>query len=118
MRELPTIELTDEQADEAERIRDILAAKSGVVVDYISRLLASKEDRHLLGETEFLIRDAVHRLGAEGIDAALAERKKSCYAGIMSLSFGRTDSATARRFKKMIQKNEAVMTGGSSLANG
>lgn len=76
MRELPTIELTDEQADEAERIRDILAAKSGVVVDYISRLLASKEDRHLLGETEFLIRDAVHRLGAEGIDAALAERKK------------------------------------------
>lgn len=76
MRELPTIDLTDEQADEAGRIRDILAAKSAVVVDYISRLLASKENRHLLGETEFMIRDAVHRLGAEGIDAALAERKK------------------------------------------
>jgi hypothetical protein len=76
MRELPTIELTDEQADEAERIRDILAARSAVVVDYIARLLASRENRALFGETEFLIRDAVHRLGAEGFDAALAERKK------------------------------------------
>ena len=76
MRELPTIELTEEQADEAERIRDILAAKSAVVVDYLSRLLASRANRELFGETEFLIRDAVHRLGAEGFDAAFAERKK------------------------------------------
>ena len=76
MRELPTIELTEEQAEEAERIQDVLAAKSQVVVNYISRVLASRENRELLGETEFLIRDAVHRLGAEGIDAALAERKK------------------------------------------
>ena len=76
MRELPTIELTEEQAEEAARIQDILAAKSEVVVSYISRVLASRENRELLGETEFLIRDAVHRLGAEGIDAALAERKK------------------------------------------
>ncbi|APZ91944.1 hypothetical protein [Fuerstiella marisgermanici] len=75
MRELPTIELTEEQADEAERIRDILAAKSAVVVDYISRLLASRANRELFGETEFLIRDAVHQLGAEGFDAALTERK-------------------------------------------
>lgn len=76
MRELPTIELTEEQADEAERIRDILAAKSAVVVDYMSRLLASRKNQELFGETEFLIRDAVHRLGAEGFDAALVERKK------------------------------------------
>jgi len=76
MRELPTVELTEEQAEEAERIRDILAAKSAVVVDYISRVLASKQNPELFGETEFRIRDAVHRLGAEGIDAALAERKK------------------------------------------
>lgn len=76
MRELPTIELTEEQADEAERIRDILAAKSAVVVDYMSRLLASRKNQELFGETEFLIRDAVHRLGAGGFDAALAERKK------------------------------------------
>ncbi|MEZ6132607.1 MAG: hypothetical protein R3C59_28405 [Planctomycetaceae bacterium] len=75
MRELPGVVLTEAQEEEAERIRDILSAKSQAVVDYVSRLLASRDDGHPLGETEFLIRDAVHRLGAEGIDAALHERK-------------------------------------------
>jgi hypothetical protein len=70
------VELTPEQEQEAERIADVLMAKAQVQVRQISRLLASKSDRDLLGETEFQIRNAVHRLGAEGIDAALAERKK------------------------------------------
>lgn len=70
------VELTPEQEQDAERIADILMAKAQVQVRQISRLLASKSDRDLLGETEFQIRNAVHRLGAEGIDAALAERKK------------------------------------------
>lgn len=76
MRELPEVVLTEAQEEEAERIRDILAGKSQAVVQYVARLLASRDDGHLLGETEFLIRDAVHRLGAEGIDIALHERKK------------------------------------------
>ena len=76
MREVyPDIELTHEKELEAAQIEDILNAGSRVTVRYIARLLASKDNRHLLGETEFLIRDAVHRLAAEGIDAALQERK-------------------------------------------
>lgn len=70
------IVLTPEQEEEAERIADILRAKSAVEITYISRLLASRQNRELLGATEFQIRDAVHRLGAAGIDAALHERKK------------------------------------------
>lgn len=70
------IDLTPEQEAEAERIADVLKAKAAVEIRLISRLLASKENRDLLGATEFTIRDAVHRLGASGIDAALAERKK------------------------------------------
>lgn len=70
------IVLTAEQEAEAERIADILKAKATVEITYIARLLASKDNRHLLGATEFQIRDAVHRLGAAGIDAALTERKK------------------------------------------
>ena len=70
------VELTPEQAAEAERIEDILRAQSDVEIRWIARLLASKDNRELLGETEFRIRDAVHRIGARGIDAALAERKK------------------------------------------
>jgi hypothetical protein len=68
--------LTPEQEQEAERIADILRAKAAVEITYVSRLLASRQNRELLGATEFQIRDAVHRLGAAGIDAALHERKK------------------------------------------
>jgi hypothetical protein len=70
------IVLTPEQEAEAERIADILKAQATVEIGYIARLLASKSNRELLGRTEFQIRDAVHRLGAAGIDAALSERKK------------------------------------------
>ncbi len=70
------ISLTAEQEFEAERIEDILKAGAQVEIRRIARLLASKENRQLLGETEFQVRDIVHRIGARGIDAALAERKK------------------------------------------
>ena len=75
LRALPEIELTPEQAEEAERIADVLSAKAQATVRYLSQLMASKVNRQLFGETEFLMRDAVHRLGAEGIDITLHERK-------------------------------------------
>ncbi len=68
--------LTPEQEIEAERIEDILKAGAQVEIRRIARLLASKENRQLFGETEFQVRDIVHRIGARGIDAVLAERKK------------------------------------------
>jgi hypothetical protein len=42
----------------------------------LARLLVSKEDRELLGDTEFEVRDLVHRLGAKAYSAHLAERKR------------------------------------------
>jgi hypothetical protein len=68
--------LTPEQEEEAKRIEDNLKAATTVEIRKIARLLASKENRHLFGETEFQVRDAVHRIAARGMDAALAERKK------------------------------------------
>jgi hypothetical protein len=68
--------LTPEQAEEAERIEDILSAKAQATVRYLAQLMASKANGQWFGETEFFMRDAVHRLGAEGIDIALHERKK------------------------------------------
>lgn len=72
----PEIELTEEQEAEAARIEDVLNAKSRATNRHVARLMASKSNQELLGATEFQVRDAVHRLGAAGIDAALAERKK------------------------------------------
>lgn len=75
MRALPEVEFSDEQAEVAERIQDILAARSRVVAGDIAKLLASRSDGELFGQTEFLIRDALLGLGAEAIDTALEERK-------------------------------------------
>jgi hypothetical protein len=70
------IALSPEQEAQAAKIEDILKAKMAVEVKFISRLLASKENGQLFGETEYQVRDAVHRVGAAGFDAALEERKK------------------------------------------
>lgn len=42
----------------------------------LARLLVSKEDRELFGDTEFEVRDIVHRLGAEAYTAHLAGKKR------------------------------------------
>jgi len=38
--------------------------------------LASKKDSEIFGQTEYEIRDSVHKLGAHAIETALQERKK------------------------------------------
>jgi hypothetical protein len=42
----------------------------------LARLVASKEDGQLLGGTEFEVREQVHGLGAQVLEAVLQERKK------------------------------------------
>lgn len=74
--EFPEIELTAEQETEAAKIEEVLNARGRAANRYMARLLASKPNRELFGETEFQIRAAVHRLGAAGVETALAERKK------------------------------------------
>ena len=70
------IELTAEQEREAEVIADILLAAMQVEAKNIGRLLASKENSEVFGQTEFQLRDILHGLGTRGIDALLSERKK------------------------------------------
>jgi hypothetical protein len=70
------IELTPEQEKEALAIADILMAAMRVEAQNIGRLLASKGNAELFGQTEFQMRDILLKLGARGLDAALEERKK------------------------------------------
>ena len=42
----------------------------------IAKMLASKDDSELFGQTEFDLRDRVHQLGARSLEAAVAERQK------------------------------------------
>lgn len=68
--------LTAEQEAEAQRLAQLLLDKTKEEVLNITRLLVAKADRDLLGETEFQVRDIVHKIGAQAIQTALNERKK------------------------------------------
>jgi hypothetical protein len=47
----------------------------------LARLMASKDDRQVLGQTEFAVREHVHRLGAQVLESVLQERKKKGTTG-------------------------------------
>jgi len=68
--------LTDGQEQEAARIEDIVRGAAQVEIRQVCRLLASRKNREFFGQTEFTLRDAMHRIGARVLDAALEQRKK------------------------------------------
>ena len=70
------MDLTPEQQAEAQRLFDILQGSFLDEARRLAELLASKPDAQLLGKTEFEVRDAVHKLGATALQAALQGRKK------------------------------------------
>lgn len=68
--------LTHEQESEVERIVDVVAGAARAEIRQIARLLVSKSNQELFGETEFRVRGIVHRIGTRSLEAALEERKK------------------------------------------
>ena len=70
------MDLTPDQEAEAQRLFDALQGAFLDEARRLARLLAAKPDNQLLGPTEFEVRDAVHRLGASALQAALDGRKK------------------------------------------
>ena len=74
-------QLSVEQEAEAQRIFQILKSTSDDELLALARLLASKKDRDLLGQTELEVRDRVHQIGAKAIQTALSERKKGATKG-------------------------------------
>lgn len=75
------LELSAEQEAEAQRLADAVAVKTKEELLRITRLLVSKKDHELLGQTEFEVRDLVHQIGARAIETAVNERKKGATKG-------------------------------------
>ena len=73
MSELP---LTPEQEAEAQRVAAIIRQKIQDEALTLARMLVSKRDEEILGQTEFELRDRVHQIGAVALQTALEERKK------------------------------------------
>jgi len=68
--------LSVEQQAEAELIYERIRGAFDEEARRLAELMASKETRHIFGETEYQIRDRVHALGAEVLAAAAEERVK------------------------------------------
>lgn len=68
--------LPEEQARRAEELYESIRAAVDKDVRAMAELLASKPDHKLFGETEFQLRDIVHRVGAEALETAARQRKK------------------------------------------
>lgn len=70
------IPLSAEQEAEAQRLFELFQQPLLQEARRLARLFASKPTKHMLGKTEFELRDAVHQLGAQLLQTALDERKK------------------------------------------
>ena len=78
---MTTPELTPEQEAHAQALaQTMLKALEGDILQ-MTRLLASKPDHQVLGQTEFQIRDLVHKIGAKTIQAELDARQKKATKG-------------------------------------
>ena len=68
--------LSAEQQAEADLIYERIRGAFDEEARRLAELMASKETRHIFGETEYQIRDRVHALGAEVLAATAEERVK------------------------------------------
>jgi hypothetical protein len=70
------MDLTREQEAEALRIFQQLKENADTDLMALARLLASKSDGEIFGQTELEVRERVHGIGAKALQSALAGRKK------------------------------------------
>jgi hypothetical protein len=68
--------LPEKQARRAQELYDSFRSAFDADLKAMAELLASKPDDKLFGETEFQLRDMVHRVGARALETAAQQRKK------------------------------------------
>lgn len=62
--------------EEEQRIYELLGEVSEQELRRMAKLLAGKSGAELFGKTEFELRDRVHALGAQALEAVAQERQK------------------------------------------
>lgn len=92
--------LTVKQEAEAQRLAQRIQEVAREDILELARLLVSKREADIFGETEFQVRDVVHRVGAKAFEVHLAEKKTATAAAASSaLSASKPPSSrtTARK---------------------
>lgn len=72
--------LTEEQEREAQELAQRIEDAARADVLALARLLVSKPEAEIFGETEFQARDMVHRIGAKAFEVHLAQKKTATAA--------------------------------------
>ena len=67
---------TPEELAEVQRVHDVLSKAMDREIWQIAELMVGKRDDQLFGETEFVLRDKVLRMGAQALEATVNDRKK------------------------------------------
>jgi hypothetical protein len=70
-----TLELSTDQEAQAQELAARITEAIAADVLQVARLLVSKEARHTFGQTEFQLRDLVHRVGARALETSLGGKK-------------------------------------------
>jgi hypothetical protein len=78
---MTTPDLTPEQEVHAQELAKAVLKTLEADILEMTRLLASKPDHQVLGQTEFQVRDIVHQIGAKAIQAELDARQKKVTKG-------------------------------------
>lgn len=68
--------MTDEEFAEAQQLWEVTRQAREDELWRMCCSVASKKDNQLLGQNEFEMRDALHRVGAKTLEAAINERRK------------------------------------------
>lgn len=92
--------LTIDQEAQAQRLAQQIQEESREDVLALARLLVSKRESEIFGETEFQARDVVHRLAAKAFTIHLRKKKTATAVAASSAptaSKRRTSKATGRK---------------------
>lgn len=93
--------LTPELEAQAQELLTRLRSRADDELLALARLLVSKEDRDIFGDTEFQVRDIVHRLGAAALETHLAQKKtaatKAPASSARTANKAPSSTATARK---------------------
>jgi hypothetical protein len=75
MASAPRFSLSAEQEAEAQELAQRIRELADDEVLQMARLLVSKPDREIFGDTEFELRDIVLKLGAKALEERLRQKK-------------------------------------------
>ena len=77
--------LSPELEVKAQELLSHLRAQTDEELLALARLLVSKDDGELFGDTEFQVRDIVHRIGSKAYETHLAQKKTATAPPVSSV---------------------------------